>query len=548
MFNLGQAISQAVDVFKLDDLLEEQEKEAALQEIDVDDFESNLTMEVEHALGLETENQNQRNITPLKKERIADKNVNQSPWEGWSPEGEKHRGAGEREKGVMKINKKPALSSSYTIANELATRRAKKLHNKRAKAKGVSLDFWGTSDITSDLASIMSSATSAVESAPSANRSSTSRSTGVSIDTEMGFNDNGKKGHGGGKENQSENNDNGGVQQGQERDDLTWSLFDEDISQRVMSSLWNTVGAGTDETIESFFASSDEEEEEEKKGDKEGDEDVESGVVSHDTSSRRSKGKGKGKGKSGMRIDPIIEQVYRNREMSQHSPGQGPTSILGSPGSPVPADGSSGSIMAIRAVQSPADLARQRLYQAFNDSITARNSPSPMVTPEKISNDLSPTFSITSDTTLTPGDKGGTAIMYTDGQHDCNSGSIDTSSRTMKTRHGLRRMAKSLKEVLQWLPVLFEAIVFVVKDIWKPLVGTDARDTYDYTRYTVLLNQKIALTKMQKMEYRQKRARSAVLECWETATAPKGLVGVTGVLLVVAYFKFKRYGTDTGEE
>ena len=475
MFDLS-ALSNA-KIFDLDNLLQEQEEEEDKGE-ELEEDEEQVVHHVSHGGGggFEADTDTGSMRTPDKEGAIdkRERGAGCSPWEdNW------HDGSTSKSKS----------SKNLEVANaEPPTRPKRGGHKKdqqsKTRAGGKSLDFWGTSELTSDLVGIMSSSAAAATAASSSTIAAIATQAGSATMTSIAT---------------SISRSSRNIEEEEEDADAdadAWGLK-EAVPQRVMTGLWQ---GGALEDLESFFESS---EDEDDGGDGAKGVDKECGEAAklgNDKENCQNSPGGKTKKNNRKGVDPISQRA-----------------TLGTLGTP----------NRTQAGQplSPSDVARQRLYDSFN--ACARAAAEKAEEEERASQE-----GATLQTAILSANR-----AYNIGGHD--------GSPSSALRSGWMRLL--LVEVPLWTLAVLQGMVFVAHDFFRPVMGAEAREAYNYQQFLQLEAQGVVLTKQQRTQYRRTRARACVVDAWDFASGPMGLGGLTLLLMLYSYTKFKRYSTDAGE-
>jgi hypothetical protein len=392
-----------------------------------------------------------------------------SPWEdNWHDDGSTSKIKGSRDLEVA--NAEPPTRPKRG--------RHKKNQQSKTRAGGKSLNFWGTSELTSDLVGIMSSSAAAATAASSSTIAAIATQAGSASMTGIAT---------------SISRSSRNIEEEEEAEADAWGL-NEVMPQRVMTGLWQ---GGALEDLESFFESS-EDEDDGGNGAKEVDEECgEAAKLGDDKENCQNSPRGKTK----KGVDPISQRA-----------------ALGTLGTP----------NRTQAGQplSPSDVARQRLYDSFNAS--ARAAAEKVEAEERASQE---------GVTLQ------TAILSASRAYNMIGGRSGSSSSAF--RSGWTRLL--LVDAPLWTLAVLQGMVFVARDFFSPIVGAEAREAYNFQQFLQLEAQGVVLTKQQRTTYRRTRARAYVVDAWDFASGPMGLGGLTLLLMLYSYTKFKRYSTDTGE-
>ncbi len=115
----------------------------------------------------------------------------------------------------------------------------------------------------------------------------------------------------------------------------------------------------------------------------------------------------------------------------------------------------------------------------------------------------------------------------------------DSSESKMKKKFGV---VDTFNEMMYWFLAILAGCQFIVIDLISPQIG---KHHWDYSWHE---RNSHNLSKEQENEYRILRARVYLSTAFEWFTSGTGFVFATVIILCVGYVKFKRYGTDNGEE
>lgn len=170
-------------------------------------------------------------------------------------------------------------------------------------------------------------------------------------------------------------------------------------------------------------------------------------------------------------------------------------------------------------LKSPAEIARKRLYDQFQKSIYTNKGKGILKNEKEES----------------------LAIEDADADDNSVSKTKFSLNSNMKKSGYMRSMIKCLRLSCKWLWAILQGLYFIIIDFYDP----QFREQFDYSYYEQNRNN---LTPQEVNLYRTIRVRAAVFNTMEYLGSAQGITIITTVLLMGSYFKFKRFGTDAGEE